>query len=182
MSLNLFEIFINTTLYTYPKRNDREGGRFKGTFPGGSIDRVVPRDYRSNRAKYLRCLSMFHSLLFPRCSRLSYLHLHRKVRRFFTSSNPFISSKGWKKGPVSRDKKIDSIDEIFLYRPALRNIILFIQNIYKILEYNDYNLDTVSVCTSLFILLTRKKKEFNYPEKSDSSIGEKEFNSGSIEQ
>lgn len=71
---------------------------------------------------------------------------------------------------------------MFLYRPALRNIILFIQNIYKILEYNDYNLDTVSVCTSLFILLTRKKKEFNYPEKSDSSIGEKEFNSGSIEQ
>lgn len=62
----------------------------------------------------------------------------------------------------------------------MRNIILFIQNIYKILEYNDYNLDTVSV--SLFILLTRKKKEFNYPEKSDSSIGEKEFNSGSIEQ
>lgn len=30
--------------------------------------------------------------------------------------------------------------------------------------------------------LREKKKEFNYPEKSDSSIGEKEFNSGSIEQ
>lgn len=109
MSLNLFEIFINTTLYTYPKRNDREGGRFKGTFPGGSIDRVVPRDYRSNRAKYLRCLSMFHSLLFPRCSRLSYLHLHRKVRRFFTSSNPFISSKEGEVGKRAQFREIKKL-------------------------------------------------------------------------
>lgn len=48
---------------------------------------------------------------------------------------------------------------MFLYRPALRNIILFIQNIYKILEYNDYNLDTVSVSFLVIHSSYEKKKK-----------------------